>query len=148
MTRIDFYILGSNEPQALLGFSCRLAEKAWRSGHRVLLHCADEQQAEELDRQLWAFRADSFVPHSGDPEADEAVAICHGGSNAPLGRHSDLLINIASTLPEQFSRFSRLAEIADQRPALIEASRQRYAFYKHRGYPLQSHVVQHSEGGQ
>ena len=146
MTRIDFYIVSSTGVHAAIAFSCRLAEKAWRSGHRVLLHCDNSQQASELDEQLWQFKPESFLPHSRDLESNTAVAICHGGKNAPMGDHCDLLINLANELPEQFSRFKRLAEVVDQRRESLEASRQRYSFYKRRGYPLHSHNVNQTEG--
>jgi leucyl-tRNA synthetase len=41
MTRIDFYLLPVSEPHGKLSFACRLAEKAWQSGHQVYVHaCA------------------------------------------------------------------------------------------------------------
>ncbi len=142
MTRIDFYILAAGGTNEALQFSCRLAEKAWRSGHRVLLHCADQAAAAELDTLLWNHRADSFLPHSLDANSDEAIAICHSGSGAAAwGEHCDVLINTAPQLPQDFSQFKRLAEVVSPQADNLQASRQRYSFYKHRGYPLHNHPV-------
>ncbi|MCR3873061.1 DNA polymerase III subunit chi, partial [Pseudomonas aeruginosa] len=44
MTRVDFYVIPSADPWARLQVACRLAEKAWRQGMQVYLHCADEAQ--------------------------------------------------------------------------------------------------------
>ncbi len=142
MTRIDFYILAAGGPQQALLFSCRLAEKAWRSGHRVLLHCADQAEAQQLDKLLWQHRADSFTPHSLDARSDEAIAICHStDSIAALGEHCDVLINTSEDLPKEFSRFQRLAEVVNPQEDSLQASRQRYSYYKRRGYPLHSHPL-------
>lgn len=141
MTRVDFYIIGSTSADAAMDFSCRLAEKAWRSGHQILMHCADAQQAAELDDRLWQFKPESFLPHELGAAGGADIAICHAGDHTAMGDHCDLLINLAHDVPEPFSRFTRLAEIVDQREQSLAASRQRYSFYKRRGYPLHNHNV-------
>ena len=35
MTRIDFYLLSSDQPDTRLAYACRLAHKAWHKGHKV-----------------------------------------------------------------------------------------------------------------
>ena len=48
------------------------------AGQRVLILAADDLMAEDLDRALWSFDQDSFVPHAqaGEPdEKDEPVLI-------------------------------------------------------------------------
>ena len=141
MTRIDFYILNSAAPEDALLFCCRLAEKAWRSGHRVLIHSDNEASTEQLDRLLWESRPSSFVPHSTD--TSDAITLCHpsGDTPAAMGEHSDVLINTSAQLPEAFSRFRRMAEVVVQQEAALAASRERYRFYKQRGYPLHSHPI-------
>ena len=51
----------------------------------------------------------------------------------------DVLVNLTLTPPPFFSRFQRLAEIvpADDTPA--QAGRERYRFYRERGYELRAH---------
>ena len=142
MTRIDFYILNSPSPEDALLFCCRLAEKAWRSGHRVLIHSDNSATTEQLDRLLWESRPSSFVPHSTNTE--ETITLCHPDSDstpADMGEHSDVLINTSAQLPESFSRFRRMAEVVVQQEAALAASRERYRFYKQRGYPLHNHQI-------
>ena len=45
MTKIDFYILKLDTVTAAMHYACRLAEKAYRSGHDVYLHCDDSDTA-------------------------------------------------------------------------------------------------------
>ena len=47
MTRINFYVLQSQKHTARLEFMCRLAEKIYHKGHRILLHTDDARQAED-----------------------------------------------------------------------------------------------------
>ncbi|WP_320837601.1 DNA polymerase III subunit chi [Zhongshania sp.] len=138
MTKVDFYILSQGTASAAMLYACRLAEKAYRSGHEVYIHCEDSAAADTLNQQLWGFRDESFIPHS-----------CHPGDNNPVlvgcgdyaGDHCDVLINTAQETPTFFSRFQRLAEIVSKDEASLQASRQRYSFYKNRGYPLHSHTI-------
>ena len=44
-------------------FACRLAKRAVEAGCRVLVWCGGAEQLATLDRQLWAFEAESFLPH-------------------------------------------------------------------------------------
>ena len=63
MTRIDFYLPGAGARDNRFGLACRLADKAYHQGRRVYLHAASAEQARHLDRLLWTFRDQSFVPH-------------------------------------------------------------------------------------
>ncbi len=137
MTRIDFYLLTSSSPDLRLDYACRLAYKAWRRGHHVYLNCTDVEQAETLDRLLWSFRADAFMPHglAGDPSAD--IVAC--GSGKPPAAHNDLLINLTDSTAESFSSFTRMAEIVIEHDSVRLSARERYRFYRERGYPLETH---------
>ncbi|WP_339650228.1 DNA polymerase III subunit chi [Halopseudomonas pelagia] len=139
MTRIDFYLLTSSAPQTRLDYACRLAHKAWSKGHQVYLHCADEQQAQTLDELLWSFRADAFLPHASTTEQPNAKVVCGYGEDA--GEHHDLLINLADQSPAFFSQFNRLAEIVIELDPVRVPARERFRFYRERGYPLQTHQL-------
>lgn len=137
---IDFYILPSADPDARLSFACRLTEKAWRMGHRVYLQCADQAQLKALDERLWSFKGEAFIPHASLAEdAEGAVTLGHG-DDAPQ-QHQDLLINLELKVPSFFQRFARVAELVVQEPALLQASRQRFRYYRNLGYPLHNHKL-------
>lgn len=143
MTRVDFYLLPLSEPHGKLSFACRLAEKAYQSGHQVFLRGADRTEAEALDALLWSFRDTSFVPHRLlDAGGDAPVPVLVGsGEDAP--DHHDVLLNLADSVPPLFSRFERVAEIVLNDAQSLASSRKRWSFYKDRGYPLQHHDMQH-----
>ena len=143
MTQVDFYILAATSVAQRLDFTCRLIDKALRLDKRVFVATADRRQSAELDQLLWTFRPQSFIGHScstdrgSDGELEPSpVLISHAGE---AGDHHELLINLGAETPACFSRFERLAEVVVQLPAVLQATRDNYAFYRHRGYPIQSH---------
>ncbi len=139
MTNVDFYILDSAQPLDALTYCCRLADKALKKGLRIYIHCQSSEQAKELDALLWSFSPDSFVPHAlKDEQTAERIVIGCDGS-APQA--DELLINLATEIPDFFSRFQRVAEIVCQHDSWLPPSRQRYRFYKDRGYPLKTHKI-------
>lgn len=138
MTRVDFYILADSESQARLQFVCRLVEKAYKQQHRIYIHTDSEATSKELDLLLWSFKVESFVPHHlfGDDSTSAPVAIGHG---ADCGDHHDVLVNLSTSVPDFFSRFERCTEVVIQQDEVLQSTRQHFAFYKERGYPLNTH---------
>lgn len=140
MTQVSFYILKTAGEAAQLGFACRLAEKAHSENHTIYLHTLDAQRA-QLDALLWTFRQGSFVPHAqcnGDGQDDGQSPVIIG-SEQPPARLDDVLINLCGEVPAFFSRFQRAIEIVI--PEQKEAARDRYKFYKDRGYALETHNI-------
>lgn len=141
---MDFYILSSEADRARLTFACRIAEKAVLKQHNVLIHTGADHEAQELDELLWTFSQSSFVPHrivrDGEPAlASEPVLI---GAGAELrSDRCDMLINLADEVPEFFSRYERVAEVIDGDPGRRNAGRQRFRYYRDRGYQLNTHEI-------
>lgn len=140
MTSIDFYILPETGQQARLAFVCRWVHKAYRNGNRVFIAVDNAQQARYLDRLLWEFSADSFLPHDcSDGDATDApVRIGYGDD---CGDFHDCLLNLCSEIPDYFSRFRRLAEVVCQDERVLQQTRQHYGFLQHRGYPINTHKL-------
>ncbi len=141
MTRVDFYVLPSDTPRNRAVLACRLAEKAYSQGNKVYIHTGSEQLSQELDELLWTFRQGSFVPHAllGDDDESETPVIV--GHAEPGNHHHEVLINFAQEVPAFFGRFERVAELVDQQPEYLKLARERYTFYRERGYELQSHKL-------
>lgn len=139
MTQVDFYILQDSHPEACPLFACRLTEKAFRQGHQVYINTESDQQLQQLDDMLWTFRDGSFLPHARYAAGTNTSApILLGHAVQPDGP-SDVLVNLSSDLLPCFSRFSRVAELVGNEPGQLAAARERYRFYKDRGYTLHTH---------
>lgn len=139
MTRVDFYILDGDSPAMRMQFACRLVEKAWRMGNRIHIHTPDRLTAETLDSLLWGNKAETFMPHAITPTSKGTPI--HIGYGDDSGQHHDLLINLCEEIPTFFSRFERVAEIVTQVPEQLATSRERFRFYRERGYSLESHKI-------
>ncbi len=142
MTRVDFYILAEQASGDGVRTACRIAEKAYRLGQRIFLHTDSAQSAASLDDQLWTYRDGSFVPHAivgSEAAANSPVII--GQGEEPDPEHRDLLINLAEQVPLFFSRFERVAEIVGGNETTRKQARERFRFYRDRGYPMNTHEL-------
>ncbi|MDH5784045.1 MAG: DNA polymerase III subunit chi [Chromatiales bacterium] len=146
MTRVDFYILEQQQGEARNRFACRLAEKAWQQGNRVYIHTQDAEHSRRLDELLWTFRDGSFVPHALDQDANADVVPIHIGHGEEPCHHDEVLINLTAEVPLFFSRFERVAEIVDQSEQCRTQGRERFRFYRDRGYPLENHTINAGQG--
>lgn len=140
MTRIDFYILGKTPANGRELYACRLAEKAFKLGKRVFIRTASAQQTQHLDELLWTFRQGSFVPHAPLGLDDEAHPVLIGHDGEPHAI-DDVLINLGNEVPLFFSRFERVAELVDDTENVRRSARDRFRFYRERGYALASHDI-------
>ncbi|WP_456407222.1 DNA polymerase III subunit chi [Thiolapillus sp.] len=141
MTKIDFYILQPGGRGNRYTLAARLAEKAWSAGHRVLIATESEEDLRHMDRLLWVHRDQSFIPHGILGKADPSLnPVLLAGAN-DAGEEHDVLINLCLATPEYFSRFERMVECVDQEKQPLEASRERYRFYRECGYPLNIHQI-------
>lgn len=145
MTRIDFYVLQSSTEQQRSVLACRLAEKAFGLGLDIYVHTPSQTATAQLDDLLWTFRDGSFLPHlqvdeskAVDPQRRTPILLGH--DEAP-DNHDGLLINLADDVPLFFSRFERVAEIVTSSDAGRNLARDRFRFYRDRGYPLSTHKL-------
>jgi DNA polymerase III subunit chi len=150
MTRVDFYVLEETADTARERFACRLAEKAWRLKHAVYLHAASDTEAQRLDALLWTFSDRSFVPHvleSAELDAELAAATpVRIGAGAAPSFEAELLINLDFEVPDFFSRFERVAEIVGGDDAQRARARERFRYYRDRGYALETHPIGRRSG--
>jgi DNA polymerase-3 subunit chi len=144
MTRINFYIIEEGSAEATQLFICRLTEKAWNQDNAIYIHTENEPAAHQLDDDLWSFNETSFIPHQLATGAgmDKTVLIGHEQMNAVIpNSHHDVMINLGHEIPSFFSQFERLAEIITTDEISKEKGRDRYRFYKDRGYALETHKL-------
>lgn len=132
MTRIDFYQLDParhNYDQVV----CQLCQKAYDNQKMTLLLTGSPQQSQHLDKRLWTYSDDSFLPHDGEEVEGFVTPILIHDDPEP-GADRQLLINLSSNVPAYFARFERVIELVTEENKL--QARERYSYYKERGYPL------------
>jgi len=135
MTTIDFYTHATD----CLAVAVRIVAKAYAQHGSVRVLTPDAQTTDALDRRLWVDPPIGFLPHCrlASPLATETPilvdhALEHAGPSA-------VLVNLTDTPPPFFSRFERLAEVVGGDEASLARGRERYRFYRERGYELRSH---------
>lgn len=137
MTQIDFY---THVPDRLR-MACVLSSKAFARGLKVTVFCADETTVQRLDRMLWTTPAIGFIPHCApdDPLAAVTPVIldCRGENLL----NDEVLLNLRPEWPPFFSRYQRLVEIVGVDEADRGLARDRFRFYRDRGYDIRTHDV-------
>lgn len=141
MTEVFFYILEDTAGDAAQRFACRLTEKAHAEGHRVFIHVNDDTQSQAMNELLWTFRQGSFVPHAAldTLSADDNLTPVVIGAGQPPAGFDDVLINLGGEVGSFFSRFARHNEVVA--PSERDSARERYRFFKDRGYALTTHKI-------
>ncbi|MDR1529850.1 MAG: DNA polymerase III subunit chi [Burkholderiales bacterium] len=137
MTVIDFYTHIADP----LAVTIQLVRKAYAQYGNVRVLTKDEAMTDKLDKRLWIEPPHDFLPHcclnsslSGETPILLDHRLEHDGPAV-------VLINLQSQPPSFFSRFERLAEIVAGDDEALNEGRQRYHFYKARGYELRTHKL-------
>lgn len=144
MTRIDFH---SNVPDRMT-YACRLVRKARAAAvdSRIIVLLKNSDDISNLDRTLWTFSEQDFLPHAiaGDELAKRSPIVLTDDVEAVPHQDRDILINLTDEIPAAFAQFERVCEIVSTGAADTEAARERYAYYRQRGYSLTHTAVSQS----
>jgi DNA polymerase-3 subunit chi len=140
VTRISFLHGAGDRIQS----AAQWLQQAWSGRQAVLVYVPDVEQATRLDRILWTQPALSFVPHcrTDAPLADETPILLTDHLDNPA--QESCLLNLSNDLPPTFSRFEHLVEIVSTADADRLPARERFKFYRDRGYAIESRDI--SEG--
>lgn len=132
MTTIDFYSNVSDK----LALAVRLSQKALSRHHNVTLLAGQAETAQTLSKLLWEASPTAFLPNvaAGAPHASRTPIVIHCEANNYV--QDDIVINLDPVQPAGFSRFKRLIEIVANDEADKAKARERYAFYRERGYEI------------
>jgi len=125
----------------------RLTEKHFNHGQRILVVVANDDMATTLDRYLWTWKKDSFLPHkvmnTGGEFCDEAIVIStveHNPNNA------DVLICVSPCSPVFFKDFQNVYDFAETYDAqLADAARDRFRLYRQHGFDPQMESTEVSD---
>lgn len=124
MTEVGFYHLTRSPLEQALP---RLLEKALLAGHRVLLRAVDEERVEHLNRALWTYTNDSFLPHGSraDGFAEEQPIFLTTEVENPNGASVLVLVDAAEAA--DLSSYARALELFDgEDPGQLASARRRW----------------------
>lgn len=145
--QVDFYVLGEASDAARLRLACRLVERAYLAGSRVLAWTDDAVALEQFDTLLWTFGDRAFVPHeplAAEPRQCEAPVQLAAGPALDMGTTDlgfDVLVNLrAAAVPAEVA-VPHLIEIIDGDAQRREAGRERFRAYRERGLSPAHHKL-------
>ena len=127
-------------------YACRLLRKAARQGARVLVR-GTPAEMDLLDKALWTFEAQEFVPHhrlrpglAPAPQlARTPVWLMDEGEAWPQGlAPAQVLLQMASQPAEDAPMWSRLIELVGDDPDDRRQARQRWRAYEAQGLPVKA----------
>ncbi|MBL8479114.1 MAG: DNA polymerase III subunit chi [Sterolibacteriaceae bacterium] len=132
MTNVAFFHGANDRLQAAADWLVQTAHES----RSVVVYIPSGADCQRLDRLLWTVPATGFVAHcmADDRLAGETPIVLASALENPA--HDDCLLNLSDEIPPGFSRFQQLVEIVsvDDRDRL--PGRERFRFYRERGYPL------------
>jgi DNA polymerase-3 subunit chi len=134
MTRVEFFFNVEDKLQKL----AELSEKAVAKSVRVMVLTADDASSNSVQQFLWQ-QPLQFLPNH---RVDDALAVQSPiviGWQTDRLVHDDVLINLQHPQSTVFSRFRRLIEIVGVDEADKVQARERYKFYRDRGYEIKSY---------
>ncbi|MDA9689840.1 DNA polymerase III subunit chi [Betaproteobacteria bacterium] len=145
MTRIDFYY----DVTDILSFASRMVRKLYyerviSAKHPLVIRCKDQSHCEEVSYSIQNFSKKDFLPCAefSDKSADLFPIILSTVSEIPLWADDIVvLINLDTKIEITFSSYCRLVEIVDQTELNRQKGRERYKYYKERGYEIFGHRV-------
>ena len=140
MPQVEFH----SGVEAPLHFACRLLRKAWRQGVAVVV-AAPAPTLQALDRELWTFEAQEFVPHlrvRPGQALDAALRrtpiwLCEADAPSP---GPEVLLNLGADLGDAVQRYSRIIEVVPEDAQLRQRARARWRDYEARGWPIKHHA--------
>ncbi|MFM9913070.1 MAG: DNA polymerase III subunit chi [Methylophilaceae bacterium] len=137
MTQVDFYFNATDKYR----LAASLSSKALAQAARLFVLTPDDKTTQHMESVLWSFHQTSFIPHcrSQNVLAHETPVIVDHETEPLI--HDDVLLNLCHTHPPFFSRFRRLIEIVGNDEADKVAARERFKFYRDRGYEISRHDV-------
>ena len=145
LTRIDFYY----DVKDILSFASRMVrklyyEKVVSAKHPLVIRCKDQSHCEEVSYSIQNFSKKDFLPCAefSDKSADLFPIILSTVSEIPLWADDIIvLLNLDTKIEITFSSYCRVIEIVDQAELNRQKGRERYKYYKERGYEIFGHRV-------
>lgn len=134
MTSIRFITHAVDRLQTAAAF----AVLSHAQGQRLLVYAP--LTAERFDHLLWMQPPTGFAPHcrADSPLAGQTPILIASQLADTLVDAERILLNLADETPPHFARFVELVEIVSSEDAVRLPARERFKFYRERGYPLTS----------
>ncbi len=133
MSEVLFYHLTQSPVEATLP---GLLERSLQRGWKVCVRGADHSRLEALDRHLWSYRDDSFLPHglASDLNSDLQPIVLTDKTGAEVGADVLMLLDGTMEEPDVLKGFERVCVFFDGNDeGAVAASRTHWSTLKDAG---------------
>ena len=137
MTRIFFFHGAADRMQ----LAAEWLGKIYLAKQQATIFAPQRDVADRLDRLLWLQPATGFLPHcrADSPLATDTPILIAERLDSLV--QDQRLLNLSNEVPAEFARFEELVEIVSTDESDKIPARDRYRFYRERGYELHNRDV-------
>ena len=144
MSDVGFYHLTTTTLERALG---QLAERVLATGRRAVVRASSQERVEALNRALWLYGRDSFLPHGSaeDGHAEHQPIYLTDKDEAPNG--ATVLILVDGAEPNDLAPFERCLYVFDGKDEdAVRAARDQWRRLRQAGHSL-TYWRQTDQGG-
>lgn len=144
MAEVRFYHLQKQSLDAALP---AILQKAFQSGKNIIVRMRDDKEIERMNKHLWAFKSDVFLPHGSkkDGQADRQPIWLSAGDDIP--NEAKILILTQGMTEEDLAPYDLCCEMLDGRDeTAVAEARVRWKDYQAAGHDV-TYWYQSENGG-
>lgn len=144
MTEVRFYHI---QKQVLDDALPAILQKAIMGGKNIMVQLRDEAEVTRMNKHLWTFKKDVFLPHGGKKDGFEDKQPIYLSANGNNPNNAKILILTQGTICEDISPYDLCCEILDGRDEqAITQARARWKDYQAAGHEV-TYWFQNENGG-
>ena len=140
-TNVLFHHFESIERKDFLVYVCKLIEKGYKQNiNPIFIKTNTQKQAEELDKILWTFRQESYVPHALVDKDNNTQPVQIGWIDNEI-EDAEAIINLSYGMPDISNHLKKIHEIIENIDEKKEKARERWKKYKSIGFNIKAYKV-------
>ena len=141
-TNVLFRHFESIERKDFLIYVCKLIEKGYKQNiNPIYIKTDTQKQAEELDKILWTFRQESYIPHTlVDQDSNNTQPVQIGWIDNEI-EDAEAIINLSDGMPDISNHLKKIHEIIENIDEKKEKARERWKKYKSIGFNIKAYKV-------
>ena len=140
-TNVLFHHFESIERKDFLVYVCKLIEKGYKQNiNPIFIKTNTQKQAEELDKILWTFRQESYVPHALVDKDNNTQPVQIGWVDNEI-EDAKAIINLSDGMPDTSNHLKKIHEIIENIDEKKEKARERWKKYKSIGFNIKAYKV-------
>lgn len=144
MTDVRFYHL---QKQSLDDALPAILQKAYQTGKSIQVRLSDDKEVERMNKHLWTFRSDVFLPHGTKKEGKPDKQPIWLSPEAENVNAAKILILTQGMIQDNIEDYDLCCEMLDGRDeSAITRARARWKDYQSKGFDV-TYWFQNENGG-